>query len=187
MGKRERIDAMATPDLDAWLPDPDIRTRHARTAAASEVDLWEAARSVKLRDTKRLGRLVTWRIPGVPQDSTYWDMFATDPFATLEETEHCVLSGMCGRIWTLRRDYPHLGGAQDFRAWEEGGTARVLFGHWVEPSASGGSTLVSEARVKAVDRIAGLRLKSLWLVVGPFERLIGAEPLELAAERAETA
>ena len=35
------------------------------------------------------------------------------------------------------------------------------------------------------DRLAAARLRALWLVVGPFERLIGAEPLALAAARAE--
>jgi hypothetical protein len=30
-------------------------------------------------------------------------------------------------------------------------------------------------------------LKAVWAVVGPFERLVGAEPLELAARRAENA
>ena len=33
----------------------------------------------------------------------------------------------------------------------------------------------------------GLRLRALWSVVGPFERLVGAEPLALAVRRAESA
>ena len=36
-----------------------------------------------------------------------------------------------------------------------------------------------------VDRRAALRLRSLWLVIGVFERLIGGEALALAAERAD--
>ena len=35
------------------------------------------------------------------------------------------------------------------------------------------------------DVSARLRLKAVWAVVGPFERLVGAEPLALAARRAE--
>ena len=61
---------------------------------------------------------------------------------------------------------------------------RVLFGHWVEPS-EGGSALVSEARVQPVDRMASLRLRALWKVIGPFEKLVGAEPLTVATHRAE--
>jgi hypothetical protein len=44
---------------------------------------------------------------------------------------------------------------------------------------------VSEARVKPVDRGAGLRLRALWAVVGHFDRLIGGEVLRIATGRAE--
>jgi hypothetical protein len=41
--------------------------------------------------------------------------------------------------------------------------------------------------VTPVDAQARLRLKAIWAVLGPFERLVGAEPLELAVRRAEAA
>ena len=62
---------------------------------------------------------------------------------------------------------------------------RVLFGTWTEPDGAGRSALVSEARVAPVDRAAALRLRSLWLVIGMFERLIGGEALEHAVARAQ--
>ena len=63
---------------------------------------------------------------------------------------------------------------------------RVLFAHWTEPGSDGsGAELVSEARVDPVDGMARARLKALWTVIGPFERLVGAEPLAVAARRAE--
>jgi len=61
----------------------------------------------------------------------------------------------------------------------------VLFAHWVEDDPAGGSAIVSEARVEPVDRRADVALRALWVVVGRFERLIGAEPLSLACKRAE--
>ena len=63
----------------------------------------------------------------------------------------------------------------------------MLFAHWAEPASDGRSTLVSEARVDPVDPTARMRLRALWTVVGPFERLVGAEPLAVAARRAEAA
>jgi hypothetical protein len=114
-------------------------------------------------------------------------LLARDPFVVLAEGERWSLSGMCGRIWTLQRDYPRLPDAEAFRAWAAPGTVRVLFAHWVEDEPGGGAALVSEARVEPVDRRARLPLRSLWLVVGRFERLIGAEPLALAVRRAEAA
>jgi hypothetical protein len=103
----------------------------------------------------------------------------------LEEGERHLIAGLCGRIWTLARDYPELNGPAAFAAWDEPGTVRVLFGHWVEPDAGGGAALVSEARVKPTDRHAGLRLRALWRIIGPFERLVGAEAIATAARASE--
>jgi hypothetical protein len=175
-----------TASLDDWLPSAAIKTRHRRAARASADELWQAARDVRLSDTRRLGRLVRWRIPDLPPALTYHELFRDYPFCVLDEGEHRLLSGLCGRIWTFSRDYPSLSGADDFRAWDEPGTVRVAFAHWVEPGADGHATLCSEARVEPVDTHARLRLRATWAVVSPFERLVGAEPLALAAARAES-
>ena len=176
---------MAAERLDAWLGAPAVRTHHRRTAAASTEALWDRATEVRINETRTLGRLVRWRIPGLGADLTYHELFRTYPFCVLEEDEHLLVTGLCGRIWTLARDYPRLAGPDDFRDWDEKGTVRVAFGHWVEPGEDGRAELVSEARVEPVDARAGLRLRALWTVIGRFERLVGAEPLDLAARRAE--
>jgi hypothetical protein len=175
------VDAL---DLDAWLPDPEIRIRHRREAAADPDALWTAARAVRLDQTRTIGRLVRWRIPGVPAGETFAGLLEHEPFTVLDEGERWSLSGLCGRIWTLTRDYPRIDAAA-FRAYDEPRSVRVLFAHWVHAGADGTSTIVSEARVAPTDRIATARLRALWLVVGPFERLIGAEPFALAVARAE--
>ena len=172
--------------LDHWLADPAVRTRHRRRSAADPERLWETAASMRLADTRSLGRLVRMRIPGVRDDQTFRELLSDYPFCVLDEGERWSISGLCGRIWTLQRDYPRLAGPEEFRGWDDPGTARVLLAHWVEPDGDG-STLVSEARVAPVDRRAALRLRSLWIVIGVFERLIGGEALALAAERAEGA
>jgi hypothetical protein len=146
------------PDhLDAWLPAATIRTQHRRTSTAPPGRLWESARAVRL----------------------------ADPFTPLEESEHLIVSGLCGRIWTLARDYPRLEAPAAFRDWREPGTVRVLIAHWLEPLTDGRTEIVSEARVAAVDRTAAVRLRALWLVVGPFDHLVGAEGLTVAVRRAE--
>jgi len=173
--------------LDDWIPQPAVRTHHRRRADASPEALWDAARDVRLSDTRRLERLVRWRIPGVVHGQTYTELFRDDPFTLLDEGATWSVSGLCGRIWTLARDYPRLDGPRAFREWDERGTVRVLFAHWAEPGRDGGAELVSEARVDPVDATARMRLRALWTVIGPFERLVGAEPLTVAARRAETA
>jgi hypothetical protein len=172
-------------DLDAWLPDPQVRTRHRRSVRADADTLWHAAETVRIREARALGRAVRWRIPGTPPSMSFRDLLRRYPFAVIAEGERWSLSGLCGRIWTLRRDYPRIEGVEDFSSWEEPGTVRVLVGHWIEPDGDAQNALVSEARVKPVDRAAGLRLRALWAVVGHFERLIGGEVLRIAAGRAE--
>ncbi len=171
--------------LDHWLAYPQVRTRHHHHSAAPAQRLWAAAHDVRLADTRTLGRLVRWRIPGTPEQQTFRGVLAEYPFVVLDEGEGWSLSGLCGRIWTLARDYPKLHGPDDFLTWSEPCSVRVLFGHWVEPDGDHGSVIHSEARVAAVDRAAAARLRSLWLVISVFERLIGAEPFAVAAARAE--
>jgi hypothetical protein len=178
-----RDDTPAGDRLDTWLPRPQVRTRHSRRAPTEPAELWEQARRVRLSDTRRLGRLVRWRIPDLAGDLTYHEMFRAYPFTVLDEGDGFLVSGLCGRIWTLARDYPRLDSAEDFAAWDEPGTVRVLFGHWVREHDEG-AELVSEARVEPTDRLAGMRLRALWSVIGPFDRLVAAEPLALAARRA---
>jgi hypothetical protein len=176
-----------TAALDDWLPTAAVRTRHRRAAKAAPDALWSAASGVRLSDTRRLGRLVRWRIPDLPADLTYHELFRAYPFCVLDEGADWLVSGLCGRIWTLSRDYPALSGAADFAAWDEPGTVRVAFAHWVEADGDGRAELCSEARVEPVDARARVRLTATWAIVGPFERLVGAEPLALAASRAERA
>ena len=174
-------------DLDAWLPDPQVRGSHRRTARATPADLWRAAGEVRVSDAPVLGRAVRWRIPGTRADTSFRDLLRCYPFAVLAEGSRWSVSGLCGRLWTLRRDYPTLDGPDDFLAWDEPGTARVLIAHWVEPDGHGATALCNESRVSPVDSAAAMRLRALWAMVGRLERLVGGEALGAAARRADGA
>ncbi len=176
-----------SPDLDAWLPNPQVRTSHRRRAGVDAERLWQAAGTVLVGDAPRLGRVVRWRIPGTRPDVPFRELFCRYPFTVLAEGDHWSVSGLCGRIWTLQRDYPRLAGPDEFRSWRQPGTVRVLFAHWVEPDREAGGALLSEARVQPVDRRARVRTRALWALVGRFDRLIGGEALQVAARRAESA
>ncbi|MDX6655972.1 MAG: hypothetical protein QOH62_765 [Solirubrobacteraceae bacterium] len=176
---------MTATELDRWLPNPTVRIAHRREARASAARLWSAAQSIRLRDTRALGSLVRWRIPGLPADPTYDELFRSAPFTPLHETQHALVSGLCGRIWTLRRDYPRLAGPDEFLGWSAPGTARVLFAHWVEPAGDGRSALVSETRVAPVGRQGRIGLLAVRPLIVASQNLIGSEPLTLAVRRAE--
>ena len=84
-------------------------------------------------------------------DLSFDSLFRHDPFMVLiGDRQRGLLSGLVGRIWTLRRDYPHLTDPEEFREWSSRGTARVLFANWVEPLAAGGAALRTEIRVHAI-------------------------------------
>ncbi len=178
---------MTLERLDRWLPEPAIRTHHRRASLVDPTRLWSAALTLSLSDTPLLRRLIRWRIPGTSPDQSFDELFRTYPFIVLEEAEGLLISGMCGRIWTLARDYPELAGPEAFRDWDRAGTARVLFAHWVERGEGDVLELVSEARVQPVDSRADRRLRVLWALVGRFEGLVGTEALKAAVQRAENA
>jgi hypothetical protein len=176
---------MALPCLDHWLAHPAVRTHHRRAAHVGPDELWSAALTLRLSDTVALGRLIRWRIPGTPAGQPFGDLFRSYPFTVLEEGPRSLVSGLCGRIWSLAPDYPTLGNQAAFREWSESGTVRVAFAHWVEVIGDDEGELVSEARVQPIDSGAARRLRALWAAVGPFERLIGSEALTAAVRRAE--
>lgn len=171
--------------IDTWLTDPAVRVVHQRSSHASPDELWRAARQLELQDTRMLGRLIRWRIPGVAAASTFDTMFREQPFAVLDEGERALVSGLVGRIWTLRRDYPVLKDSEEFRHWSKAGTAKVVFAHWVEATDGAGSLLRSETRVKAFGAQGRLGLASTRPLIRGFEYLVGSEALAAAVRRAE--
>jgi hypothetical protein len=174
------------PDLDQWLPKPAIRIAHARESDASADRLWAAASSVKLADTRLLGRLVRWRIPGTKLATTFDELFRSPPFLVLHEEETLLISGLVGRIWTLRRDYPKLSEAEEFRSWSRPGTARVLFANWVTASDdSGRAVLASESRVASVGVQGRVGLAAVRPLISTFQNLVGSDGIEAAVRLAE--
>ncbi len=147
--------------------------------------LWTAARTVRLADTRRLGRLIRLRIPGLDPDLTIDQMFRSPPFNVLEDGERSLVSGLVGRIWTVRRDYPSLPGPEEFRTWSERGTVRVLFANWVQAMDGGRSALVSETRVDTVDWRGRVGLAAVRPLIAGSHALISSDGINAALARAE--
>lgn len=174
----------AQPDLDAWLDEPRIRTRHERVASSDSGRLWEEARGVRIGESGLLGRLICWRIPQAEGDQTYEQMFTSPPFVVLQRGEQRLLAGVCGRIWSAQPRLASLSGPEEFRSWSAPGTVRVVFAQWAEPHPDG-SRIVSEVRVEPVDRRARLALRAVSPLISRFQALIASEPLRLAVARSQ--
>jgi hypothetical protein len=180
------ITSTQKPDLDHWLPDPLMRVAHRRQTGAPPDRLWEAARGVRLRDARLLGRLVRWRIPDLPADLAFDELFRAPPFIVLtEEPERALVSGLVGRIWTLRRDYPRLEDPEQFRTWSTPGTARVVFANWIETENERRAAIHAEVRVEAIGAQGRIGVAAVRPLVGAFGSLIGSDGIELAVRRAE--
>jgi len=177
----------ARPDLDAWMPDPAVRIAHRRQSTAAPEQLWASAQGIRLSQTRMLGRLVRWRIPGTPAEISFDELFRQHPFTVLDESDVLLVSGLAGRIWTLRRDYPRLEGAAGYREWSRSGTARVLFANWVETDPGGGAALHSETRVEVFGVQGRIGLASVRPLIRAFQQLIWSDAMAAAVRRAEAA
>ena len=123
-GARHTSRSMWLGGLDDWLADPAVRTHHARSAAATPDALWRGAESVRLTDTRVLGRVVRWRLPGTSVDAHFNDLFRSYPFVVLDEGDHHLVQGLAGRIWTAAsRDYPRIGSPDEYAAWDDADAA----------------------------------------------------------------
>ena len=174
------------PDLDAWLERPTLRVSHQRESSATAEQLWAAAQQVRLSETALLGRLVRWRIPGLDPSARFDQLFRQPPFLVLEDGERALVSGLAGRIWTLRRDYPELGSPEEFRDFSQRGTARVVFANWAEPAGEGRARLCSEARVEAIGAQGRVGVAAVRPIVRAFQNLVSSEGIAAAVRRAES-
>jgi hypothetical protein len=172
------------PDLDQWLANPSVCVRHRRETTVDPDRLWEAAQSVRLSDTRMLGRLVRWRIPGVPPGISFEELFRTAPFMVLCDDEEALVSGLVGKIWTLRRDYPVLDGPEKFRTWSTRGTVRVMFANWVERVDGNGGALVSESRIAPIGAEGRIGLAAVRPFIAASQQLVASEGIEAAIRRA---
>jgi hypothetical protein len=172
------------PDLDNWLPDGGLSVAYVRESTASPTRLWETARGLSLSDTGLLGRLVRWRIPGLRADTTVEELFREPPFMVLAEDELSLVSGLVGRIWTLRRDYPQLESPDEFREWDRHGTVRVVFANWVEPSPRG-ALLSSQVRIQPLGNRGRVGLAAVRPIIRRFGPLVGSEGMAAAVRDAE--
>jgi hypothetical protein len=177
---------MPKPDLDRWLSEPSLRVAHKRESAADPARLWDAARQIRVGDVGLLGRLVRWRIPGVPAETSFDEVFRSPPFIVLDDGDgQSLVSGLVGRIWTLRRDYPRLREPHEYRSWDVSGTAKVLFANWVEPVSSERSALCTEVRVRGIGAKGRLGVAAVRPLVSRFQQLVGSEGIQAAVRLAE--
>jgi hypothetical protein len=179
--------ASASLPLDDWLPDHHASTHHARRSAAAPERLWEAARTVQVRETRTLRPIIGWRMGRYAPagDASLNDVLARHPFVLLAEAGMVSVSGLAGRLWALGDTFVRFDGPEAFREWREAGHCKVAVRHEVVADGGGGSAILSDVRIWCTDRRAQLRFRPYWAFIGPFSHFVGSELLAAATRRAE--
>jgi hypothetical protein len=140
-----------------------------------------------LRETRTLRPIIAWRLgryaPGA--DTPLRSVLASHPFHLLAEQGMVSVSGMAGKLWSLRDTFVRFDGADGFRDWAEPGFCKVVVRHEVRPEGGGGSAIDSEVRIWCTSRGAQVHFRPYWAFIGPFSRFIGSELLSAAVRRAE--
>jgi hypothetical protein len=176
---------VSAPDLDSWMPRAAVCVSHRAWTPSAPGRVWSAARELRLSDTRLLGRLIRWRIPGVEADTSFEGLFTKPPFVVLEQGELELVSGIVGRIWTIRRDYPLLTDPEQFRSWQRPGTVRALFANWVQPARRGGALLCSETRIQPFGAQGRVGLTSVRPLIAGFHHLVKTDAMAAALSAAQ--
>jgi hypothetical protein len=176
-----------TASLDDWLPEHQIRLRHARTSRVPPERLWEAALELRLAETPTMRRLVRWRLGShAPDaDATYRELFRSGIFMLLEEGERFSVSGVAGRIWAPSGEYARFQTPAEYRDHDRPGTAKVVVLTEVRAHERG-SEIVSESRIHVQGRRTRVLFRGFWPVVRPLTRVVPNEVLAAAVRRAES-
>ena len=155
------------------MPDWVARERHERRVPATPHNAVAAALGVPVAPDPLVRAL--FRVRGIPGGGSILGALQAVGFEQLVCEEDAVVLGAAGRPWSPRAR-PHR--------FETAGPGEIRM--LVEISAvaeGGGSRLVTETRVAAVDRSARRAFRRYWLAVGPFSALVRRRWLA-AAERA---
>jgi hypothetical protein len=179
--------ASASLPLDDWLPHHHAVTHHARRSRATPERLWEAARTVPVRETRTLRPIIAWRLGRYAPagDVPMRTVLASHPFHLLAEEGMVSVSGLGGKLWALGDTFVRFERPEEFRAWAEPGFCKVAVRHEVRADGARASVIESEVRIWCTSRGAHVRFRPYWAFIGPFSRFIGSELLSAATRRAE--
>lgn len=182
--------------LDEALPTYDFHETHSMSveapparalAAAEHVTLAEIPVAAALLQARNLPALIAGRPRlGLMRTRSIRELLEAGGFVRLgEDPGREVVYGVAGRFWRLAGNAPiTLAGAAAFAEFAEPGTVKVALG-FRAPAEDGGTRLVTETRIAAMDDTACRSFARYWRVIRPFSGLIRIVWLRAAKRRAE--
>jgi hypothetical protein len=187
--------------LDELLPDYDVVERHARDVAASPDRVFAALRTLDFADSPIIRMLWRLRSLGREREMT-WDALERFGFVVVaNDPPRELVLGLLAQPWrfdggiqhptadewrSFDRTAPPFGGAAGQAQVPAGGRtgfAKIAWSFSTVELATGGTTLVTETRVRCTDDASRRKFRWYWRAIGPFSALIRRETLRLV-ERA---
>ena len=188
--------------VDDFLPEFDVRTRHAIHVAAPPEHVYACLRSTDFDHWGLTRALYAMRtlpaLPTAPIET--WRRFArelrrqhftlddllSNGFALLgERTGEELVLGTVGRFWRARGQLCAINPAR-FLAPAPPGAAKAAWSFTVGRDPSGGTKLRTETRVLCSDSVTRWRFLAYWTLIRPFSGLIRREMLAAVRLQAET-
>ncbi len=171
---------LSRPLLDHFLPDYEVRTRHAVRIDAPVEAVMAAGKGLDLRDSRLIR--VLFRLRGIPASDLTLDGLRHLGFLHLGERADELVLGVVGKFWTPSGHLVELS-PDEFRSFRRPGYAKAAFNFLVSPVGDDAAELTTETRVATTS--GSLRFRLYWLLVAPFSGWIRREMLRLIKARAE--
>lgn len=175
--------------IDDYMPRWDERERHERLVHASPGQVDGALRELRGTDlplTRVLLGIRTLFAPhAAPTGEPLVESVQRLGFVVLaEEPLREVVLGVAGRFWRPRADgIDRLDGPDAFREYARPGSVKATWNFHLAPE-DGGTRVVTETRIAAVDADARRKFGLYWRIVMPGSALIRREMLRALARRA---
>jgi hypothetical protein len=156
--------------VDAWLPQFDVRERHAIELPVSPERALEIALALAAAPDWIVRLLISGRGMTARQKPIE-RFFLAHRFVELERSPTEWVVGAVGAVWRPRGGLVRLADADAWRAAAVPGTIKAAADFRAEPTPTG-SRLSTETRVLAADDRARRAFRLYWLAIGPFSALI---------------
>ena len=159
--------------IDSWLPTFDVDEHDEIDVALPADQALRRALAAPAAPDRFVRRL--FRLRGLRPEGSIQHFMASNGFTALEHTTTTYVVGMVAR----GRRVP-LADPSAWRAAAVPRTVKIAADIRVE-RGPGGSRLITETRVSAIDARARLGFRLYWLLVGPFSKLIRRRWVRAAA------
>ena len=169
--------------IDHYLPHYDIIARYEIEIRAHLLRVYQAARTLDLKDS-RITRAL-FRLRGLPETNLAPEGMLKWGFILLaDEPEREIVLGLIGRFW-VRSPRIQSVPAEAFIGFNQPGLAKAAMNLAFIQKEDGIVRLTTETRVFCLGADSRRSFRRYWFLIGPFSGLIRREWLRLIKRRAE--